>query len=395
MKKLTLILTLLSVWAITNAQTDENFILSTDDVQKNELIVAPEIAETVATKLKNMSEGFYTHYDINKSQLENLQLGKPIPWYNIVNEDLQFVQINNVSRMADGKSLSLKFSNTWNVPVMSNEKPVLFGLFRFSEFGGDPSIDGGIKNVIEHFQNYEHKDFIIGSVGVAGLSFGLDYLIIRKEQKDIFVQVFDEITGEYFKNEYNFSELINHVKELELREKEKRNRYYEKVADKSELILTPEITEMLVTEAYSRHINDSDEMLSLYGIKSRAQLENLHLGKPIPAYRIVNENLRFIGNWEVPVISGSEPLFMTTVRLEDDGQYRLVGGGGGTMAKAIRIFKHKDLITGVLGVSASGRDYLIIRKENKDIFVEVYDLETREYLKNEYSLSELINLLKK
>jgi len=42
-----------------------------------------------------------------------------------------------------------------------------------------------------------------------------------------------------------------------------------------------------------------------------------------------------------------------------------------------------------------GMDYLYIQKDNKDIFVEVYDYATREWLKNEYSLSDIINLRKK
>jgi hypothetical protein len=29
----------------------------------------------------------------------------------------------------------------------------------------------------------------------------MDYLIIRKENQDIFVEIYDKVTGEYFKNE--------------------------------------------------------------------------------------------------------------------------------------------------------------------------------------------------
>jgi len=91
----------------------------------------------VITKLKNLPEGAYSYYGIkNKAQLENLHLGKPIPWYFIVNEELETVYTYNVSRISDEEPLSLRFTNTWNVPVMSDEEPLLFGLIRFSDFGG-------------------------------------------------------------------------------------------------------------------------------------------------------------------------------------------------------------------------------------------------------------------
>jgi len=369
-------------------------------VQKNELIVTPEIEKAVVTWLQNLPERAYSDYGIeikNETQLENLHLGKPIPWYFIVNEELETVLTFNASRMAEGKNLSLQFINTWNIPVMSDGEPILFEIFKFSDYGRDPYVNGGgINNTIEHFHNYEHKDLVIGSVGVVPISRGMDYLIINKENEVLFVEIYDETTSEYFKNEYSFSELINHLKELDLREKEKRNRYYAQIADKSELEMTPEITEMLITKAYSSFINDSDESLSDLGIKDRAQLENLHLGKPIPMYRIVNENLTFTGYWKVLVMSDGEPLFITTVKLEDDGQYSQAGYGASPLAKTIHNYDHKDLIIGCLEVrSIVGMDYLIIRKEHKDIFVKMYDYDTHEYLKNEYSFSEVLNLLKK
>ena len=41
-----------------------------------------------------------------------------------------------------------------------------------------------------------------------------------------------------------------------------------------------------------------------------------------------------------------------------------------------------------------GTNYLYIRRDNKDIFVEGYDYVTRESLKKEYSLSDIINRIK-
>jgi hypothetical protein len=281
---------------------------------------------------------------------------------------------------------------------MADEAPLLFRNMMFSEFGGNYT-HSGTKNIAEHFRNYEYKDSIIGSVAISHSTFGMDdLLIIRKENQDIFVQIYDEATGEYFKNEYRFSELLNLLKDLNLRAKEAQMRYYAQVANKSELKITPEITEMLDTTLFSRlkEKDWSDESLSELGIKNRAQLEHLHLGKPIPMYRIVDENLTFSGYWNVPVMSDGEPLFMATVKLEDNGQYSKAGFGGASMAKLIHNYEHKDLIIGSLEViSIIGMDYLIIKKENKDIFVQKYDFATREYLKNEYSFSEVLNLLKK
>jgi hypothetical protein len=385
---------------IANAQTDENIILSADDIQKNELIVTPEIEEMMVTHIKNLPEEHHSGLGIkNKAQLENLHIGKPIPEYRIFYDFstmVKLVSIYNVSHISDEKTLTLRSIGSYQVPFMSDGAPLLFVRMGFSDFRGDTYIVGpGIENTIERFHNYEHKDLIIGSLETTPFNKGMDYLIIRKENKVLFVEVYDEVTSEYFKNEYNFSELINHIKERGAKEKAKQSRYYDFVADKIELEITPELAEMLISHTYSSHINDSDERLSDYGIKNRAQLEHLHLGKPIPVYSIVNENLTFSGYWDVPVMSDNDILFMTLVKLEDDGQYIRAGGGSG-IAETIHNYEYKDLIIGFLRTrSLFGYDYLIIRKDNKDIFVKWYDWETRESLKSEYSLSEIINLFKK
>jgi len=367
MKKITLIIMILGMITISNAQ-----------IEKKELKLTPEIEEVVVKEIKKLPEGYYSRFDFgikNKEQLEHLHIGKPIPMCGIVNE-------------------TLEFGNSWNVPVMSDETPLLFVNIWFSEFGGVPHVDLlETANIIEHFHNYEHKDSIIGSVCVTRSPQRMDHFIIQKDNQYIFVEIYDEVTGEYFKNEYNVSELMNHVKELDLRKKEARMRYYEKVANKSELKMTPEITKMLINEA-SMLKNKSDRLLSDCGIKDRAQLEHLHLGKPIPGYIIVNENLTFSGYWSVPVMSNGEPLFMTWVRLDDDDQYRW--GGSSTMsAGIIHNYEYKDLIIGSLERHHPSMDYLIIRRDNQDIFVKIFGYATGDYLKNEYSFSEVLNLLKK
>jgi hypothetical protein len=395
MKKLTLIITLLSVWAITNAQVYENIMLDSATIQKHELKVTPEIEKAVVTQLKNYygdtDLSAYPGYGIkNNEQLDNLQIGKAYPQYSIYHEELGTIATYNVSLLPDDAPLSLRFGNSWKVLFMCDEEPLTFGWIKLDDFLGYwTRLSGpGIENKMERLLNYEHTDLIIGT-----LSIGTEYLIIRKEHKDIFVKVYDEATGEFFKNEYTFSEIITHAKELDLRRKEAQMRYYEKVADKSNLEITPEIRAMLDSTLFSHLNNQSDYF---YGITNNEQLENIQLEKPIPKYRIMNEKITFMGRWEVVVMSDGEPLFTIALKLEDDGQYIYTGGGGVEMAKLIHNYEHKDLITGFLGVrSFVGMDYLIIRKENKDIFVEVYDYATREYFKNEYSLSEVINLIKK
>jgi hypothetical protein len=131
-------------------------------------------------------------------------------------------------------------------------------------------------------------------------------------------------------------------------------------------------------------------------ITNRAQLDTLHLGKSIPEYWIDfdNENLIFTGSWHVPVMSDNESLFMARVS-EGDGPYRFVGCLGGNIPEFIHDYEHKDLIIGFITKEGiGGMDYLIIRKDSKDIFVEVHNWERREILKSEYTFSELINLLK-
>jgi len=389
MKKITLLIMILGMITIANAQIDS----------KNELRLTPEIEEMLVTQIKNLPE-IYTADEWkrrNLPQLENLRLGKPIPRYEIVSEKLDRpVRTRNVSRISDGDSLSLKFTNHWNLPVLCDETPFLFIVF-YSRINLRRELELTVdisKNRMEHFLNYEHKDSIIGSIAVTSPSLEMDHLIIRKDNQDIFVQIYDELTGEYFKNEYRFSELTNHIKELPQREKEAQMRYYAQIADKTELTLTPELTEMLVNDAYSDHINSPDWSLSQWGIKERSQLEHLHLGKPIPRYRIVDENLTFEGRWEVPVMSNGEPLFFTNVELDNDGQYRKAGSSGGNTAEIIHNYEYKDLIIGCLG-RLYGIDYLIIRKDNQDVFVEMDYSATGVYLKNAYSFNEVLNLLKK
>jgi len=386
MKKITLIIMILGIITIANAQ-----------IEIKELKLTPEMEERMVTQIKYFLEEFCSDCGItDKSQLENLHIGKPIPIYWIVsdvNKMLNNVAVSSVSVISDGEPLSLRFMDTWNVPVMIDEALLLFIVFAFSD--EEPFLINAIRNaiVIEHFHNYEHKDLIIGSVGVISSSGGMDHLIIRKENQDIFVQIYDEVKGEYF-NEYSLSELINLLKDLNLREKEARMRRYDKFANKSELKLTPEITKTVVSMLDAVYKNVSDEMLPKYGIENRSKLENLHLGKPIPKYIIVNENLTFIGMWNVPVMSNGEPVLLARVELADDGEYLFVGASA-HRARVIHNYEHKDFIVGFLGTrSFNGMDYVIIRKENQDIFVGMSDYVTNEIFKHEYSLSEIINLIK-
>jgi len=393
MKKITLVFTVITVLTVLTVLT----VPLTAQIEKKELTLTPEMEEMLIAKIKDLPEESYSNYGIkNKPQLENLQLGRAIARYSIQCEKLDPLCTRNVFRLSEGDTFSVRFSNLWSIPVLCDKTPLLFGVNFFSRFGGVLDMFILDINRMEQLSNYEHKDSIIGSVRLSPPFEGMDHLIIRKENQDIFVQIYDEVTGEYFKNEYRLNELISHIKELALREKEARMRYYEKVADKIELILTPEITEMLINGAYLRYIDASDKDLSNWGIKDRSKLEHLELGKPIPRYRIEDQILIFEGSWEVPVMGDGEPLYFATVDLKENDQYRWACDGGGEMAEMIHNYKYKDLIIGFLWTKLYPvMNYLIIRKDNQDIFVKMYDRETNEYLKNEYSFNEVLNLLKK
>ena len=379
MKKLTLIIIILGIVTISNAQ-----------IEQNELKLTPEMEEMVVTKLKNEPvENFYKNGIKNKEQLENLQLGRAIREY--------VINIDNDTLIPQG----------WRVPIMYEGKALFLAQAsaRYVNFG-PPSMGEGI-------HHYESKD-LMGIVMVRMLPW--EYHYIRRENKDVFVQVFDPATRKYLKNEYSLSELTNlRNRVLELHTANTKEGWQEideifgtnqvdendifdtHFPQKHELKMTPEINEILVTDIYWSFIDDSDWTLSNFGITNRAQLENLHFGKPIPEYRVEldNENLIFTGTWHVPVLSDGEPLFTASVNeWGEEGQYSYTGGGGADWAKILHNYENKDLIIGYIR-HAPEMSYYIIRKEHKDIFVEDYNYATRENFKNEYTFSELINLLKK
>jgi len=365
-----------------NAQVGEMNSSDADIVKKIEKIMPPEITEMVLTPIKNWPESLYSdYYGIkNRSQLENLHPGKPIPEYVIDHDTLQL--------------------SGWQLPLMCNGEPLLLATVVRTlrgGYGGYVFTGGGEPGMAERIHNYKYKDSIVGILEQRYPQ--MTCLIVRKEHKVFFVEVYDKATGEYFKNEYSFSEINSLIKDILQKKRTPRAIFSIDSLPKNELILTPEITKMLVTQAYSNHINDSDKELSNWGIKDRSQLENLHLGKPIPMYSIDfdNEKLKFYGYWQMIVMSNDEPLLITSVKLEDDGQYSWAGTGGGATAKIIHNYEHKDLIIGSIKVFSPGPgfSYLIINKDNKNILVEGYDYATREYLKNEYSLSEVIKQIKK
>ena len=351
MKKIILIIMILGGLIIANAQTEKNELKLTSEIEKM-------LVTAIYSDLIQDSDERLSNFGIkNRSQLENLQLGKPIPMYYLINN-------------------TIKFRDRWQVPVLSDGEPLFLarvfpdngGQYRFANAGAVP--------LAKSIYNYEHKNLITGFLGVTSYG-GMDYLMIRKEDKDIFVQRYDYATHEFLKNEHSLSEII----------------IANAKTDKYEMKLTPEITEMVASNIYSCYIKFSDKSLSDVGVENRSQLENIQLGKPIPMYILENENLIFMDRWRVPVMSDGDLLFLTDVMLKDDGQYRWIADGGGAMlAKAIHNYEYKNLIIGYLD---DDEDYLIIRKENQDIYVQRYDYETREYFKHEYSLREVINLIKK
>jgi hypothetical protein len=358
-----------------HAQSSVNQTLDTDTVPKVELIITSEVEEEIIDIIYWMHSNLSvrSHPNIKKwEQTGALELGKAIPDYQINNE-------------------KLTSTGSWHIPVFCDGEPLILVsgavAYQYNKFVFNGSREAPLEDLIH---NYEHKDLIVGLLKGHRLM-KTDYLIIRKNGQDVFLEVYDEVTGLYFKNEYSFSEIINQRKKLELQEKEKRQNRFNSMQTpgKSELTITSEIEEMLVTHRK----NMSEKFYSTYGIKNRAQLDSLEVGKPIPYFTLHNDSIKFTGAWRVPLLSNGEPLFFEDIKIEDNGNYKWAGARS-AKDNPINNYKHKDLITGFLGVG-DGVSYLMIRKNSQDIFVKTYDWETRESLKTEYSLQEIINLNKK
>jgi len=195
MKKITLILTILSVFAIANAQDNENKNLDTDFVPKNELKMTPEITEMLITKTYLLfiddSDKELSDFGIkNREQLNSLQLGKPYPLYVL-------------------DSGKLRFLNSWRMLVMSDGEPLHFITVDMEEDGEYTWGGSGSAKGAPIFYNYEYKDLIIGYVEVYPES----YFIIRKDNKDIFVKSYDYKTHKQFSGEYSLPYIINLTKE--------------------------------------------------------------------------------------------------------------------------------------------------------------------------------------
>lgn len=159
------------------------------------------------------------------------------------------------------------------------------------------------------------------------------------------------------------------------------------------LEVTQEIVDMVVSYVYLGLSDVSDGMLHRFGVRDRSQLSNLQLGKPMANYMIGREGFHFMNIWEFVVFSDNEPLLTARIRLTDDGEYVFTGAGSAGLARTIYDYEHKDLIIGLLKVSGfNAVDYFYIRKDDRDVFVRVYDWETQSLdLISEFSLSDIIN----
>jgi hypothetical protein len=212
MKKLTLITALLGILAIANAQIDENNSLDSTLVQKRDLIMPQRLTDMVVTKLENSSiEDFIGSTIKNKEQLEKLQLGKPLREF-ILNHDKDTL-----------------IPQGWQVPILYEGKPVVIA------FVSGREVKFGLPRTGENINRFDRDD-MIGILSVNVLP--TEFYIIRKENKDVFLQVFDLVTRKFFVNEYSFSEIINlRNKALELRTnptKEGRQEIYGKNAPRDE-----------------------------------------------------------------------------------------------------------------------------------------------------------------
>jgi hypothetical protein len=161
-------------------------------------------------------------------------------------------------------------------------------------------------------------------------------------------------------------------------------------AQENELKITPKMVKV-VENSIGTFLKDvPEEMLKNYGIQNMSQLLNTQLGTPIPVYMIDNQNLRFVDLWRLPILSDDEFIALATVKHTDNEQYEVIDFGAAKLAKIIGNYEHKDRIIGILRVFEQNTDYLYIQKDNKNVFVKTFDLKGKEY-----SLNEIINLIKK
>ena len=113
MKKLTLLIIILGMIAISTAQ-----------IEKKELELTPEMEEKMVALIKGYPKSFFTELGTTDTQLDSLYIGKPIPHYWITSRKLEFVDASNASYLYDDEPVLVRFMDTWNVPVLFEGKPL-------------------------------------------------------------------------------------------------------------------------------------------------------------------------------------------------------------------------------------------------------------------------------
>jgi len=159
---------------------------------------------------------------------------------------------------------------------------------------------------------------------------------------------------------------------------------------KNELRVTPKMAKEMESNICMFLKNVPEEMLKNFGVKNMSQLLNSQLGKPIPMYVLDNEELKFTGLWRMPILSENEFIALATIKLTDEEQYEVIDFGATKLAKIISNYEHKDMIIGILRIFKQNTDYLYIQKENRDVFVKMFDLKGKEY-----SFDDIINIINK
>jgi len=167
---------------------------ATDVEQKNELELTPEIIKMVDSfvclVINGLPDEYLYQYGVkNRSQLLNLQFGKPMANYIIGTQ-------------------GLTFTGSWEVLVSSDNEPITLATVRLVENGRYEAIGFGSTEFAKLIYNYEYKDLIVGFLRIYGS--GVDYFYLQKDNKDVFVRTHDHQSRTLdLITEYSFIDIIN------------------------------------------------------------------------------------------------------------------------------------------------------------------------------------------
>jgi hypothetical protein len=139
-----------------------------------------------------------------------------------------------------------------------------------------------------------------------------------------------------------------------------------------------------------------------YGFKNREEFENAEIEDPIDFFTFINDSIQSVETVRLPVSVEDEFRSLATVEYID-GELHIVDFGANVLAQEIQKVCNENInykLIGILRVYNITSDFLIMSKENQDIYIpltsaKMYLQNTKnEIPKKYYTENEIINLLK-